>query len=41
MGEVDTAYVVLRYAPLPDRHLIGFEKVYLKAGEKTVVRFDR
>ena len=40
-GDVDTAYVVLRYAPLTDRHLIGFEKVYLKAGEKTVVRFDR
>jgi beta-glucosidase len=40
-GPMDTAYSVLRYAPLPDRHLIGFEKVYLKAGEKIIVRFER
>ena len=40
-GLVDTAYSVLRYAPLPDRHLIGFEKVYLKAGERVTVRFER
>ena len=40
-GPVDTDYTVLRYAPAPDRHLIGFEKVYLKAGESTTVRFER
>jgi beta-glucosidase len=40
-GPMDTAYSVLRYAPLPDRHLIGFEKVYLKAGERVTVRFER
>jgi hypothetical protein len=26
---------------LPDRHLIGFEKVYLKVGEKITVCFER
>ncbi len=40
-GEVDTAYSVLRYTAPPDRHLIGFEKVFLKAGECTIVHFER
>ena len=40
-GPMDTAYAALRYAPLPDRHLIGFEKVYLKVGEKITVCFER
>ena len=40
-GDVDTAYAVLRYAPAPDRHLIGFEKVFLRAGEQKTVVFER
>jgi beta-glucosidase len=40
-GDVDTTYAVLRYAPLPDRHLIGFEKVFLAAKETRTVRFER
>ena len=40
-GDVDTAYAVLRYAPTPDRHLIGFEKVFLRAGEQKTVVFER
>ena len=37
----DTAYAILRYAPSPDRHLIGFEKIHLKANEVATVRFER
>ena len=40
-GKVDTAYSVLRYSPAPDRHLIGFEKIFLKAGECKTVHFER
>ena len=40
-GNVDTAYAVLRYAPAPDRHLIGFEKVFIKAKERKTVVFER
>jgi len=40
-SEIDTAYAVLRYAPAPDRHLIGFEKVFIKAKERKVIVFDR
>ena len=40
-GDVDTAYAVLRYAPLPDRHLIGFEKIFLAAKETKIIRFER
>lgn len=40
-GDVDTAYAVLRYAPAPDRHLIGFEKVFIKAKERKTVVFER
>lgn len=40
-GPVDTAYAVLRYAPLPDRHLIGFEKIFLTVGESKTVTFER
>ncbi|MBO7341290.1 MAG: hypothetical protein J6U87_01280, partial [Clostridia bacterium] len=40
-GKVETAYSVLRYSPAPDRHLIGFEKIFLKAGECKTVHFER
>ena len=40
-GKVDTAYSVLRYSPAPDRHLIGFEKIFLKAGECKTLHFER
>jgi beta-glucosidase len=40
-SEIDTAYAVLRYADAPDRHLIGFEKVFIKAKERKTVVFER
>jgi beta-glucosidase len=41
VGKVDTAYAVLRYAPAPDVHLIGFEKVFVPAGKTVRVVFER
>ncbi|MBQ7319355.1 MAG: glycoside hydrolase family 3 C-terminal domain-containing protein [Clostridia bacterium] len=41
VGAVDTAYAVLRYAPAPDVHLIGFEKVFVPAGKTVRVVFKR
>jgi beta-glucosidase len=40
-SEIDTAYAVLRYADAPDRHLSGFEKVFIKAKERKTVVFER
>ena len=41
VGAVDTAYAVLKYAPAPDVHLIGFEKVFVPAGKTVRVVFER
>jgi beta-glucosidase len=41
-GSVDTAYSVLKFAKDPaDPKLCGFEKIFLKAGESAVVKFER
>ena len=38
-GPFDTAYSVLRYEWLPHKALCGYQKIFLKAGEETTVRF--
>ncbi len=38
-GSVDTAYSVLKFEYIPHKNLCGFKKVFLKAGESTVVTF--
>lgn len=40
-GRYDTGYSVLRYTQGADRHLCGFEKVFLHRGESLTVRFRR
>lgn len=37
VGKTDTAYSVLRFENRPERRLVGFRKVFLKAGEKLTV----
>jgi len=39
-GDFDTAYSVLKFEYIPHKNLCGFKKVYLKKGEKKIVKFD-
>lgn len=38
-GDFDTAYSVLKYEYIPHKNLCDFKKVFLKKGEKTIVKF--
>ena len=39
-GNTDTGYVALHFAPAPDKRLLDFRRVFLKAGEACTVQFD-
>ncbi len=39
-GNYDTMYSVLKYEYIPHKSLCGFKKVYIKKGEKTIVKFN-
>lgn len=39
-GKVDTAYSILRYEYIPHKNLCGFEKIFIKAGEKQTIIFQ-
>ena len=38
-GPYDTAYSVLKYEYIPHKSLCNFKKIFIKAGEKAIVRF--
>ena len=38
-GPYDTKYSVLKYEYIPHKSLCGFKKVFLKNGEKLIVKF--
>ena len=39
-GNFDTAYSVLKYEYIPHKSLCGFKKVFIKKGEKLIVKFN-
>lgn len=39
-GEYDTAYSVLKFEYIPHKNLCGIKKVFLKKGEKLMVKFE-
>ncbi len=40
-GEYDTAYSVLKFEYIPHKNLCGFQKVFLKKGEKKTIIFGK